>query len=463
VPVDDLVRRALGREIDRLLTGQSFHIVEFSDEGVIIWNIHRDVNGTPRAARWHVLPVNQGADTIRDDPRFKRLGDRMPIVFVRTSVVLPSEDVLDLFRELDPDPYLYDCDHGLEGILRDSIRLSPLTHSYHLVLLKKTKDGRLYFEPAMLFAAETCGPKSKTIKVRCPRSGTRGIAFAIVTTEGARGFSLLSLQAADLAPGDYDLTADLIRPGVVRLSGLPASAGLHVDHREWEELLQELPDRLPVLVPTHLICLVEVSAASDRIVQRVDWVRELVRLAEMSDAPLKVSLVSYGAHSFERKVPDEAARDLVWAGTSTQALTALEALERHQPVAERYRDAAQLECALALARRKVQPGHGRPVIVTVGAQPPSPPRYDPRLTLLPCPDRVNWERELAELSQMHGDLLLGAIYDRDERDPGIWLDQVGRDAVFTSGVFDATQIAATLGFGGTPVTIPFPLVVPEKG
>jgi hypothetical protein len=353
-----------------------------------------------------------------------------------------------------------DCVSGFEGRLRESIIISPLTHSYELVLLRKTPGGRLYFEPLRLFAEETVSPKSKRIKVRCPRSDGRGIVFAIVTTEGARDFELLSLQSADLAPGDYELTAELIRPGLVRLEGLPER--LRTDHRSWTELLDSVPISLGVPTPAHLICLMEIAGTSDQVRSRVDLIRQLVHIASASDAPLKVSLVTYGAHSFERGVPDEAAHDLVWAGPGSEVLTALDALEHYQPVTGDYRYAAQLECALALIRPKVSPADGRPVLLTVGSRPAFPPRHDARMGLLPCPRRVDWRPLLAELSRSHPELVMGAIYDRDTRDLPSWR-HLGRDAISTSDVFEAHQFATQLGIGGAAVTIPFPMIVRDGG
>jgi hypothetical protein len=458
VPVD--IRQALVEELGRLQTGQSFHIVEFSADGVVVWNVHRDRNGVPRATRWQPLHVDPDDDTVRDDPRIRRLGEHRPVIFVRTSPDQPPDYVLEPFRKFDPDRPILECGDGFEDKLRESIIRSPLTHSYELVLLRKTRGGRLYFEPRRLFAEETVSPRTKRITIRCLRSDGRGVVFAIVTTEGARDFELLSLQSADLTPGDYELTAQLVRPGLVRLDGLPGM--LRTDHRTWGELLDSVPKSLPVPTPAHLICLIEVAGTSEQIHRRVDMIRELVRSAAGSDAPLQVSLVTYGAHSFERGVPDEAAHDLVWAGPSVEALAALDALEQYQPITGDYRYAAQLECALALIRPKVRPADGRPVLLMVGSRPAFPPRHDARMGLLPCPRRVDWRPLLAELSRSHPELVMGAIYDRDTRDLPGWR-HLGRDAVSTSDVFEAHQFATQLGIGGAAVTIPFPMIAPDGG
>jgi hypothetical protein len=459
VPVDDLVRRILDEEIERLETGQSFHIVEFRADKVVVWAVHRDKNGTPRAECWPALPVDQDEGTLRDDPRVRRLADGAPVVFVRSSPKQPPENVLELFRGPDPDPRILDCTGEFEDALRDSIKDSPLAHFYELVLLRRTVSGRLYFDPIPLFAPETRRPATATVRVRCLRGDERGTVFAIVTTQGARGFELMSLSSADLAPGDYQLTVELVRPGLVRIDGLPPSAKLRDDHRTWSELLDSVPSSVAVSAPVHVIVLIEVAGSRGQLIRRADQARELIQLAQSSDAPLRASLISYGAHSFERQVADEAAAMLVWAASGAEVLAGIDALKDYQPVADDYPYAAQLECALALLRPGIRPEDGRPVIVIVGSRPPFPPRLDPRMNILPCPSRNDWRQQLAGLRHGHPDLAVGVIRDQGAPDQAFW-QALGR---VTDSVSDAPDwsFAMALGIGVPPVSIPFPLAVPE--
>jgi hypothetical protein len=459
VPVDDLVRRALDREIGRLQAGESFHVVEFGVEGVIFWEIGRDNNGTPRAEHWPPRVIGpEDAGEFYRPLVVRRLADGGPVVFVRSSPDVISRDVLALFRELIPNMEVIDCIAGFEDVLRASIKESPLISDYELVLLKKTRSGRLNLEPVRLFTQGQRQPdRSRTIRVKCARSDERGIAFAIVTKERARDFQLMSIQSADLGPGEYELTAELVRPGRVRFHGLPASVKLRNDHRTWRELLNSVPPRLQAPQPAHLVCLVEVSGTSEQIDKRADRVREVIRAAGASEGRLTVSLLSYGAHSFERKVPEEPVRELAWATPSAEVFTALDELEQHEPVADDYRYAAQLECALARVAGRVDQRDGRLVILTVGSRRPFPPRADPRLDILPCPHRNDWAKYLEVLSGKDPRLALGAIYDRDTRDVAIWRE-LGRTAISTSDVVDAWRMAANLGIGAAPVYVPFPLV-----
>lgn len=464
MPVDDLVRRALDAEIGRLHAREWFHVVEFGVEGVIFWEIGRDKNGTPRAEHWPPRVIEpEDVGELNRLPVVQRLAEGGPVVFVRSSPGLIDRDVLVIFRELVPNMEVIDCIAGFEDVLRASIKDSPLISDYEFVLLKKTRSGRLDLEPVRLFTQGQRQPdRSRTIRVKCVRSDERGIAFAIVTKERARDFQLMSIQSADLGPGEFELTAELVRPGRVRFHGLPASVKLHNDHRTWGELLNSVPPRLQAPQPAHLVCLVEVSGTSEQIDKRVDRVREVIRAAGASEGRLAVSLLSYGAHSFERKVLEEPVRELAWAAPGDEVLAALDELEQHEPVADDYRYAAQLECTLAWVAGRVDPQDGRLVILTAGSRRPFPPRADPRLDILPCPQRNNWRKHLEVLSGKDPRLALGAIYDRDTRDVAIWRE-LGRTAISTSDVVDAWRMAADLGIGTAPVPVPFPLVWQDGG
>jgi hypothetical protein len=459
VPVEDLVRRALDGEIGRLQAKESFHVVEFGVEGVIFWEIGRDKNGTPWAEHWPPLPIGlENAGELHRLPGVRRLADAGPVVFVRSSPSLIPWDALGAFREFFPSMEVIDCIAGFEDVLRASIKESPLISDYELVLIKKSRSGRLDLEPVRLFTQGQRRPdRSRTIRVKCMRSDERGIAFAIVTKERARDFQLMSIQSADLGPGEYELTAELVRPGRVRFHGLPGSVKLRTDHRTWGELLTSVPPRLQAPQTAHLVCLVEVSGTSEQIGKRVDRVREVIRAAGGSEGRLALSLLSYGAHSFERKVWEEPVRELAWASSSADVLAALDELEQHEPVANDYRYAAQLECTLARVAERADPKDGRLVILTVGARRPFPPRADPRLDVLPCPHRHDWRKHLEVLSGKDPRLALGAIYDRETRDIAIW-QVLGKTALATSDVVDAWRMAADLGIGVTPVHVPFPLV-----
>src|SRR5262249_21766348 len=157
-------------------------VVEFSVEGVIIWEIRRDKNGTPYAEHWPPLGVSLAGPL---DARVMRLlHGRDSVLCVRSSPQPPTAELLDSLRSIDPSIDVLVCIAGFEDLLRDSIKNSALTHGYELVLLKKTGNGWLDLEPVRLFAQDSRYPARKAIRVKCARSDERGTVFALVTTEG---------------------------------------------------------------------------------------------------------------------------------------------------------------------------------------------------------------------------------------------------------------------------------------
>jgi hypothetical protein len=201
---------------------------------------------------------------------------------------------------------------------------------------------------------------------------------------------------------------------------------------------------------------VEVSGTSEQVKKRVDRVKELLRHAESSGGALVVSVISYGAHSFERKVRDEPAVERAWAATSAGAIAALDKLELHVPVAGDYPYAAQLECALKRIAPKVRAEQGRPVLLVAGGRRPHPPRTDHKSDLLPCPSRTDWREQLGELVRRHPLLTAGVIYDQGADEDVFWGD-FGATVLCNSDVVEAWRFGAGLGIGGPPVHVPFPL------
>ena len=106
--------------------------------------------------------------------------------------------------------------------------------------------------------------------------------------------------------------------------------------------------RLAETRPTHLICAIEINGTAEQIGDRVDRARELVKQADDTEGSLRISLITYGAHSFDRKVPDEAAAVVRWGITRHAALAELGQLGTRRPVVHAYPRAAQVECVLAL-------------------------------------------------------------------------------------------------------------------
>jgi hypothetical protein len=330
-----------------------------------------------------------------------------------------------------------------------------LTQWYELVVLRRTRSGRLVLEGCQLFPPNAQRGDRQSFTVRCESSGGSGTVFAIVTYEPPRNFRLVSVESASLAPGRYELAAELMRPDVIRFHGLPSE--LRADHRSWQDLVGAIPARIDMYQPAHLICAVEVSGTPDQVQERLFRIEQLIGQVTAEERMLSVSLISYGPHSFDRKVPEEPARMLTWASASDEALYALEGLTDRGATETGYSRAAQLECALAKVAGRITGQHGRPVLVTVGSRPPFPHRMDPVSEILPCPDRKNWRRAVQQIG-VHPGITFGAIHDRGPDDEEIWRC-LGSDAIAHLKAVNMRRFAASLGLlSPTVQPVPFPIV-----
>ena len=165
----------------------------------------------------------------------------------------------------------------------------------------------------------------------------------------------MQVQAAVVAPGRYELTAVLVRPGQVRFQGLPELPPLGRCGRSWDELERLVPRQLTgPQAPVHLICLVEVCGSDDRLQQRIDRLEELINEAQAGGLPLRVSVVAYGAHGVAWRVDDLPPEVRVWAAPGDEAIKALRGLVGRQVDDREYQRAAQLECALRLVRERLR-------------------------------------------------------------------------------------------------------------
>jgi hypothetical protein len=462
--VDDLAD-ALRVEVAKLATGATLNIIEFGSEGIVAWEIRRDRNGIPRARYWPQGPASPSfIDDYGYDVKLRELLDAEGrLLCVITSMDEISHAMFEEFKANRPDMSIFYGSFAVAALLRRAIVASPLTHRYELVVLRPGQRGQLLFDLHELFAASTPGPKRTNFRIRCEPADEGGTVFAVVATEGARDFQLVSVQAADIGPGVYDMTAELVRPGLVMFGGLPVP--LRSEHRSWPDLVAEVPVKVAEAKPAHLICAIEVSGSTEQLLRRVDRARQLLRQAHDSTMKLRISLITYGAHSFDRKVPDEPATVLRWGISHGAALSALAELENRHPPTDDYPRAAQIECVLALlierlGAEKVGPGPDRPVLVTIGARPPFPPRVDPRTSILPCPRRNDWYRDRRLLTRAYTDIAFGAIYDGAGYARGtegaVWRD-LGATAFASGEYVDPRRLAVDLKLRMSAEGLPFPL------
>jgi hypothetical protein len=485
---DDEVHEALCDELGRLSGSATFTVAEFGAGTASIFEVSRDEHGTPAAVRWkyactggelRVDEEDRWSQALADPDRFYR--SVAPKFIVRTPQPLPS-GLSGLLTGPRPEVPVYTCQASLLELLRAAVVQSPLVLGYELAVLRRGAarrggPARAALTTLPLFKPGETQGCQVSIRVNVEPTDAEGTAFAVVTREPrpdlprhAQPLRSLQIQAAAVPPGSYALTAVLVRPGQVRFQGLPVALGSSA--RSWEELEGLVPEQLAAPVPVHLVCLIEVCGGDDRLKQRIYRLEELITKAQTGARPLRVSVVSYGAHGVAWKVEDRPPEIRVWAAPGGKAVNALRGLVSRPAEDREYQRAAQLECALKLVRerlaatgarpvaaadgRPVAAADGRPVIVTAGGRPGHPPGLDTGTRIIPCPDWVDGASELGRLTGLPG-ITLGAL-----RDPrcwgGLW-DQLGRHAVATvDDAVDMESFAADLGLLAAAQTVPFPVI-----
>jgi len=463
---DELALEALSAELAQLANGASFTAAEFTVHGVTLWTVARDDKGTPERPRYMEF-----ADVPETDPAAladfyakrlaPRLGRRLVLV-ARSRADYPAH-LLALLLDKRHVP-VYECQTPLKDHIRGAITVSPLRVGYELVVLRREEDGHLAPDLRQLFPQDAYSGYSTDLTVQCAPTDDRGTVFAVMIREHAAGATPASprlrpieIQSAKVPPGEYAVSAQLIRPGHVVFHGLPVQ--LVRESRTWREIMQTVPKRLPAPRPAHLVCMLEVSGP-EHLEHRIERLEELIGEAEASGLQLKVSLVTYGPHSVERAVPEEPATVVAWATRSDLAVRKLGELKGRVPAENEYPRAAQVECALRLVAGRFtgrDPGRdGKPVLVTAGTRPPHPDRVDIHTEIIPCRDRVSWQKMFSSLCETFPDLKFGALCNAGAVG-NVW-SSLGRDAIEEVEVVDVSAFAAKLGLRDPVRAVPFPLI-----
>lgn len=465
---DGSVFEALSAKLKQLANGAYFTVAELTATGVIVWTVSRDDKGTP-AARYQELTgvpdPETGALADFDRDHLTRLLGRHLLL-----VTHPAVDYPDRLLALLPDEFAvpaHECQTPLKDHVRGVITVTPLRVGYELVVLRQGQDGRLTMDLRQLIPQDACSGYSEDFTVRCAPTDERGTTFAVVIRDRNGGITgaasrprPVEIQSAKIPPGEYRVNAELVRPGHVEFNGFPTRLGR--DSRTLREIVQTVPERLPRPRRAHLICLLEVSDA-ELLEHRVERLEELINAAEASGGELEVSLVTYGPHSVQRTVPEEAAAVVAWATRSDLALRKLGAVKKRAAPDNEYPRAAQLECALREVARMFAdetPGSGgsggRTVLVTAGARPPHPDRVDIYTEIIPCPDRTNWKRTLNDLYDKLPSLKFGALCNVGAVG-NVW-SSLGKDAIEEVEVVDVPAFAEKLGLHDSVRAVPFPLI-----
>lgn len=417
------VRRVLGELVVDLSAGQVLALAELAEDGVTRWEVTRDSDGVARAGSWDTIGWDKAA---RDLDSAANPEHRPEVILVS---VAPDEQA-ELYT-----------DEPLGQVLAAVLAADPLTVSYELAVLRRTRAG--WLEPASipLFWPGNARGERTPFTVRIERADTDGTAFIVLARDGAADYTRVCQQSAVIPPGTYDVSAELLRPGRVRFTGLPAT--LRTDRRDFRRLTEAIPPKLTQTEPAHLLIAVESSGPPEAVRERFGRAEQLVRVVagqQGTGQPGNVfSLVVYGPHRVHVSDPETPVRWVEWATTTAKTLELLRHLADRPADPIGYPRAAQIECMLAAVNERLgRPAADeiRPVLVTIGARPAFPDRGN-LARVIPC--RANkWEAELYRLQQHH-DIALGAIRDRREENDSLpgedawrglgaqafaWLDEV---------------------------------------
>jgi hypothetical protein len=469
---DEASSSSLEDEVRDLPKGRSLRIVQFTADGLVLWDVRRDEAGTPHAYSWPALPWSDFLDLdVLSGPELNRAaragdGGRMMLVcsapdhsYARRAHELLARD----HSHASACRYLGSFDEMLHRVMA----ALPLTQWYELVALRRASSGRVMLTGVQLFPPGARRGEKQSFTIRCEPGGDNGTVFAVMATESVEEVHLVSVKSASLSPGVYDLTAVLCRPGLVRFDGLPAR--MREEHRPWAEIVATVPASLSLSRSAHLICAVEVSGPRDLVYERIERAKKLIREVNTGSRDrLAISLISYGPHAVGRNFPEEPIRVLTWAQGSMTAVTALNSLKERVrargPVEPGYVRAAQLECVLATIAAelgKLGDQDARPVVVTIASRSAFPHQLDPTSEIVPCPERNDWRRVLKDLLEYPG--IAFALISDHGPDEEIWTHlSSGAFASMNDVVFNVQLFAERLGLLSEAEDVPFPLIEPER-
>ena len=476
--VGEAVLDALAGEIGRLTVGKPLTIAEFAPDKVTVWRVRPDNCGTPRVWYWPRTWDSLRGDSALDERAlisFALPADDSLVLLARTGASTPPSHDADrgyaLAREALPTAEAFRSPVSVDDLLSEAIARVPLPQSqwYELVLLRRSRSGRLEFTAQQLFLPEARRGDTRAFTVNCEPSDENGTVFAVAARDAAFEFQLVLMASAKIPPGRYNVTATLLHRGAVSFDGLPVK--LTEDTRNWLDVLASVPERLEVFRPAHLIVAIEVCGSQAEVEARIDRASQFVgAVARDAEGTVRFSLLTYAEHGHDRRVDDEPVTTLAWARDDPDAVERLLTWLRHrEPSTSRYGPAAQIECLLASVAEQLRDPEaaewGRPVLVTIGARTAFPHRIDPVSEILPCPQHYDWRAILRLLSEEHAGMAFGAIRDADgPENPSneVWL-HLGTDARSElTSAFDVRPFAVDLGLL-SPATqyLPFPLADDE--
>ena len=470
---DEFFGRVVG-EAASLGVEEVITIAEFAPEQATRWELSFDLTGAPRVTASRV----PWADLTDDDCPLSqaRLEDHIrPVTPARfllacvrpagTAADAPSArasqtTAFDLATRLYQGIPAYHVAVPVGDLIRAARKEFPLALWYRLAMLRACPDGTLIMTTQRLFPPGALRGDQRMFEIWVEPSEDARTAFVVLALDDDADrpdYRLVSVQSAQLPPGPHQVTATLVRPGLVRFDGLPGP--LTGDPRSWAEVKAAVPGHIPASHPAHLVIAVELCGPQLQYAQRVDCAIRLIQdVADGARAPIRYSLVGYGSHVFPRMKDEPPIEELCWSDEAPMALAALSRLRNRQALTGGSAHAAKLECALHHVAGRLATGSmvdDRPVLVTIGTLPPFPCAQDAG-EALPCKQGLDWRKTVGAMTDRHDGMAFGAVYD-GEPVAEAWRF-LGSHARALPAGFASRQFAAALGLiTPAPPAMPLPL------
>ncbi|MEU1387315.1 MULTISPECIES: hypothetical protein [unclassified Nonomuraea] len=357
-------------------------------------------------------------------------------------------------RARHPDaPVLVATGADVGELLTQAIAATPIRRAHGLLAAQVDPGtGQIRLTSRVLFEAGSRRGDVAALTVR--GEAEHGLVFAVITSDGSTPV-LLSARSAPLRPGPHRVTARLRGPGDVEFL---APAGLVPDPRSVSELMDAVPAALDPVEPVHLVCAIEVSGPAARVAARLDCAEKVIRTAHRRlplPGTLRVGLLAYGGHRFDRHGRREGVVVTNWLATPEEALAALGWLGAAELG---YPRAAQVEDMLAVVVRRLD-ASGRPrrtALLVIGDRPPHPPGLGGEVA--PCPRRHDWQRLLGDL-ELRPHVTLAAVRDQPGSPGGAAWARLGAVALKPLDTVDPDALGVQLGLVvPTLRRLPIPLV-----
>lgn len=455
--------------ISGLHTGRgALTIVAFDATSAVFSRIERDRHGTPAyhpagTIRWDNDPLGEtipvpGARAIT------AANPNLPIVLIHKPGAHPSFDDLVSAARLRSDASTsvreYHFDGDVLRAIREAIARSPIAAAYELVALHQTESGELRPDNVPLFPSGAAEGALVQVVITCPPSDDHGTVLALLSfpdrVPAPPGTAVITrdleprddpmlVTSAKVPPGRYILTAELLSPGAVRLTGLPAEP--RPDPRPWREIMATVPERVQPLQPAHLIFAIEADAPGPVMDGRFSAAEAVINAVENTGTQVSVSIVLYGWQSAPGFASASSPMWLAWRVGITQALAALGGSPILLAASPGQHSDIDKALQLIADRLDSDPSEGQVALVTIGLR--SPTRY--------------WRRQFDRLVAQEPDLVLGAIMDKKETaDAPVFVPHewgtLGRNASALISNSNLRQFAVGLGLTApSPTPVPFPL------